>query len=88
MKTRISATRAAREFSELLNRVYYRGESFIVDRGGKPVCEISPARRAEFTGADLAELLRSAPRPDDEYLDVVEKLARSQKPVAKSPWRR
>lgn len=29
----ISATRAARSFSELLDRVCYRGESFVIERG-------------------------------------------------------
>ena len=44
MKSRISATKAARNFFELMNRVRYRSESFIVERGGKPICEILPAR--------------------------------------------
>src|SRR5687767_13963314 len=35
----ISATRAARSFSELLDRVCYRGESFVIERGGELVCE-------------------------------------------------
>jgi len=61
MKSRISATEAARSFSELMNRVRYRGESFTVESGGKPICEIIPAKQPRFTGADLAKLLRSLP---------------------------
>jgi antitoxin (DNA-binding transcriptional repressor) of toxin-antitoxin stability system len=61
MKSRISATAAARSFSELMNRLRYRGESFIVERGGKPICEILPAAPAKFSGSDLANLLRSLP---------------------------
>jgi hypothetical protein len=37
----VSATHAARSFSELLDRVCYRGESFVIERGGELVCEIS-----------------------------------------------
>ena len=88
MKFRISATEAARSFSELMNRVRYRGESFIVERGGKPICEILPARPPRFSGAELANLLRSLPKPDEEYLAIVEELIAKQLPVAESGWRR
>jgi antitoxin (DNA-binding transcriptional repressor) of toxin-antitoxin stability system len=84
MKSRISATEAARSFSELMNRVRYRGESFIVERSGKPICEILPAQPARFSGTDLASLLRSMPHPDEEYLDIVEELLTKQPSVAKS----
>ena len=50
MKLRISATETARRFSELMNRVRYRGESFVVERGGKPICEILPAQPPKFSG--------------------------------------
>jgi prevent-host-death family protein len=88
MKSRISATEAARSFSELMNRVRYRGESFIVERSGKPICEILPARPPKFTGAELAKLLRSLPKPDEEYLALVEELFAKQPSVAESGWQR
>jgi antitoxin (DNA-binding transcriptional repressor) of toxin-antitoxin stability system len=86
MKSRISVTEAARSFSELMNRVRYRGESFVVERGGKPICEILPAKPPKLSGADLASLLRSLPRPDEEYLTVVEKLIAKQPTVVDSGW--
>jgi len=88
MKSRISATEAVRSFSELMSRVRYRGESFIVERGGKPICEILPARPPKFSGAELAKLLRSLPKPDAEYLRIVEDLAAKQPTVAESGWQR
>jgi antitoxin (DNA-binding transcriptional repressor) of toxin-antitoxin stability system len=88
MKSRISATVAARSFSELMNRVHYRGESFIVERGGKPICEILPASLPKLSGAQLVDLLRSLPKPDKEYLAVVEDLTTTQPVVAKSAWQR
>ena len=54
-----------------MNRVRYRGESFIVERGAKPICELLPAP-PKFSGAELAKLLGSLPLPNDEYLDIVE----------------
>ena len=88
MKSRISVTEAVRSFSELMNRVRYRGESFIVERGGKPICEILPARPPKFSGAEFAALLRSLPKPDKEYLAVVEELIAKQPTVAESGWQR
>jgi antitoxin (DNA-binding transcriptional repressor) of toxin-antitoxin stability system len=84
MKLRISATKAARSVSELMNRVRYRGESFVVERGGKPICEILPAGPPKFSGSELASLLRSLPKPDAEYLSGVEDLVTNQSTVAKS----
>lgn len=79
MKTRVTATEAARKFSEILNRVAYKGESFIVERGGRPVCEITPAPKGKrFTGADFLELIRTAPRPDDQYFKDVEDIIRGR----------
>jgi antitoxin (DNA-binding transcriptional repressor) of toxin-antitoxin stability system len=88
MKIRISATQTARRFSELMNRVRYRGESFVVERGGKPVCEILPAQPTKFSGRELAELLRSLPKPDKEYFTLVEDLIAKQSKVAESRWPR
>ena len=88
MKSRISATEAVRSFSELMNRVRYRGESFLVERGGKPICEIHPAAPAKFSGAELANLLRSLPKPDAEYLSIIEELVAKQPSAAKSGWQR
>lgn len=38
----ISATDAKNQFSELVNRVVYNGEEFIVQKQGKPAVKISP----------------------------------------------
>jgi antitoxin (DNA-binding transcriptional repressor) of toxin-antitoxin stability system len=61
-----------------MNRVRYRGESFIVERRGKPVCEILPAQPTRFSGKELADLLRSLPKPDEDYLAQIEKLSAKQ----------
>lgn len=88
MKTEITATEAARRFSKIVDRVCYRNESFVVKRGGEPVCEIVPVRAARFTGRELADLLRSLSHPDKDYLDTVEKQVRRQPKAERSKWRR
>ena len=88
MKSRISASKAARSFSELMNRVRYRNDSFIVERAGKPICEILPTRPPKFSGADLVYLLRTLPKPDEDYLAIVEEPLEKQPVVKESGWQR
>jgi len=87
MKTRITATEASRKFSEILNRVAYKGESFVVERSGRPVCEIRPAQEEGITTQELVEILKSGPHPDKAYLDILEE-TRNQPTVAPLPWER
>jgi antitoxin (DNA-binding transcriptional repressor) of toxin-antitoxin stability system len=84
--TTVSATEAARRFSDLINRASYQGETFVIERGGKPICQIGPLAEKRCTGADLIELFARLPRPDDEYLDAVEEIIRNQEPIGPSPW--
>ncbi len=85
---RISATDAARTFSDLLNRVQYRGERVVVERGGTPICEIVPAKPVTFTLAELGSLLHTLPKPDPRFWDDLEKITRTQPLAGASPWER
>src|SRR5438128_10998408 len=51
MSEDLSATEAARHFSEVLDRVEHQGASFTVVRNGKPVARLLPA--ASSNGADV-----------------------------------
>jgi antitoxin (DNA-binding transcriptional repressor) of toxin-antitoxin stability system len=86
MESHISATEAARRFSDILNRVVYRREEFVIERGGQPVCRIVPAGPPRFTLADLSELLSAIPKPDPAFWDEVEALSRNQPDAPESPW--
>jgi prevent-host-death family protein len=84
---RISATEAARNLSDLLNRVRYRGEHFTVIRGGEEVAEIVPAKRsAGVTLRDLRRALASLPAPDDDFAADLERI-RAEQPPAEPSWR-
>jgi len=85
MESRISATEAARSFSDLLNRVRYCGEQFIVERGGEPICRIVPAGSSKFTLSDLVQLLQTAPKTDAGYGKAVKEAIRRQGKLPKSP---
>lgn len=82
----VSATHAARSFSELLDRVCYRGESFVIERGGELVCEMSRVKPPHFTGADFLILVHSLPKPDSRFWDAVQEATRQEAAVPESPW--
>jgi antitoxin (DNA-binding transcriptional repressor) of toxin-antitoxin stability system len=86
----ISATEAARTFSAVVARVRYRGEEFVVEKGGEPVCRISSAGPSpHFTAADLGRLLGELPLPDEGFVAEVKAAIRKQPKTSKvSPWER
>jgi sulfur carrier protein ThiS len=88
MEARISATQAARTFSNILNRIGYNGDVFVVERGGKPVCRMLPAQPTKLTLRELADLLQSLPAPDAGYAADVRRASRRQGRVPRLPWGR
>jgi antitoxin (DNA-binding transcriptional repressor) of toxin-antitoxin stability system len=89
MSRKVSATEAVRTFSDILNRIHYRGEEFIVERAGEPVCRMTPASSPRsLTLRELASLLRDIPKADDAYASDVRRAARSQGRLPRSPWGR
>ena len=69
---RLSATELAKRLSDVLNRVYYQRETVIVERGGKPLCQLTPVPRPlDFHLSDLVALLDSLPAPGEEWAEAV-----------------
>src|SRR3990172_7271628 len=69
---RLSATELAKRLSDVLNRVHSRGETVIVERGGKPVCQLTPVPGSpEFRLSDLVGLLDSLPSPGEDWAEAV-----------------
>ena len=85
METRITATQLAKSLSDVLNRVLYRHEKFLIERGGALVATLAPA--GPITGLNLEQLaarLRDIPMPGDGFADDLEAIQASQ-PLAVSP---
>jgi prevent-host-death family protein len=78
----LSATEAARRFSELLDRVEQGGESYVVVRHGRAVATIGPAGGG--TGKALKDALR-VNRPDPAWAGELDELRESLGPVP-DPW--
>jgi antitoxin (DNA-binding transcriptional repressor) of toxin-antitoxin stability system len=86
----ISATTAARRFREMLDDVE-RGEDFMIERHGRVVATLSapllPSRRV--TGAQVMELLRSGPHPDEKFAADLRAIRRSSGRLPrKGAWER
>jgi len=68
MEKTISATEAVRKFSEILNSIKYRGNSYTIVRGGKPVASICSVEKVkkERTLSELRKLIKKLPPLGDE----------------------
>ena len=68
MEKRISATRAVRDFSEVLNTIKFQGVHYIIERGGKPIASMKSIdeKLDSMTLGDLKTLLRKLPRLEEE----------------------
>jgi prevent-host-death family protein len=66
----INATDAAREFSDILNSVKYKRDSFTVMRGGKPTAAIVPVESIGTlrTMSELRLLIKNLPRLGEDSL--------------------
>jgi len=87
MKT-ITVTDAARNFSELVSRVHYQGETALLVKGGRPMARMTPARRPRM-GRDLAAVWPALPRlgtRDAGAFDRDLADARRKLPEIKSKW--
>jgi len=62
--TEVSATDAARNFSDILDAVEHRGERFTIVRRGKVVAQLDPVSTGK--GADVKAMLRRH-RADPSY---------------------
>ena len=91
MAQTLSVTKGARHFNEYVNRVYYRGESFVLVRGNKPVAELRPlpaGKRLVEIPALLASLPHLSPTEATQFADDLTEarqvLARAE---VHDPWR-
>ena len=85
-----TVTEVARHFAEYIDCVSYRGESFVLVRGNKPVAELRPLPAGKKL-SELPSLLASLPHLSpteatqfaDDLATAREELARG---VVRDPW--
>ncbi len=60
MRSKPTVTEVARNFADYVNRVAFRGERFVLTRGGRPVAELAPVPMGRHL-EELSALLASLP---------------------------
>ena len=86
---RISVTKAVRQFSDLLNRVFYQGITVELERGNKVIARLSPATpESRLKVKDLNKLFAQLPSLGEDaeaFANDLEKI-RKQVPLEKNQW--
>lgn len=85
MATRIAATRLARGLGDVLGRIRYRGESFLIERNGVIVARIGPVKLDK--PARLREVLEAwaSVEADPRFADDLAAVGAADTP-AQDPW--
>ena len=92
MSNVLSVTEAARNFSDVINRVYYQEQSFTLTRNGTVVAKIEPAAEEKhgLTGAELAAWWplrpRLTPEEAEAYLKDIEEARAELKMPEGDAW--
>ena len=87
MSQKVTATEAARNFSELLNRVRYERETFVILRGGEEIGQLAPVEPLSgITFRELIAVLDRVEKPDEQFADDLEKIQAEQPLAGESPW--
>jgi prevent-host-death family protein len=86
MESSISATELARRLGDVLGRVRYRGESFIVERNGEPIARLTPlATSSHGTLLEGLNAWREAAPADPKLARDLDRVNRADRPP-QNPW--
>jgi antitoxin (DNA-binding transcriptional repressor) of toxin-antitoxin stability system len=85
METKVTATELAKNLADILNRVRYRGERFLIMRNGEAVANLGPPEGPPgITAAELVARLGDLAMPGDGFADDLEAIQANQ-PKAEFP---
>ncbi len=86
METRITATELVRSLGDILGRIRYRGERFVIERNGTPVARLEPLPSGAPTTVGAAlRAWRAAAEPEPSFADDLAAVASADRPPS-SPW--
>lgn len=86
MEYRLTASELARKVGDVLGRIRYRRDSFLIERNGVPVARIVPL--PDRPGATLSEAVaawRGAGKREPGFADDLERVAAEDRPPD-DPW--
>jgi prevent-host-death family protein len=85
MEHTIAATELARSLGDILARVKYRHDSFIIERNGTPIARVVPIESASCA-ATLGEALAAwCETPDPSFADDLARIGAADRPPG-NPW--
>lgn len=85
MERSVTVTQAARNFSDLVNRAFYRGESTLLLRSGQAVARVIPIAPLTRSGKDLATIWPKLPHLTKEEATNFDLDIRNSKKILKKP---
>lgn len=85
--TKVTATELARNLSDILNRVEYRGERVVVERNGKAIARLEPSESAnQPTVRDFLETIERLPHLGPDFADALEEIIANQSKSEPPEW--
>ncbi len=86
MDIRISATELARNVGDVLGRIRYRGDSFLVERNGEAVARVVPlVERPTATLGEVVGAWSSTGSPEPDFARDLEEVGFADRPP-EDPW--
>lgn len=86
MDIRVSATDLARKLGDVLGRIRYRGDSFVVERNGEAVARVVPVpQRPTASLGEVVTAWTAAGAPDSAFAKDLEEIGAADQP-ATDPW--
>jgi antitoxin (DNA-binding transcriptional repressor) of toxin-antitoxin stability system len=81
MTTDVSATELARNLGDVLAKVRYRGQTFLVRKNGKVIARIEPAGGPDgLPASEVFAAWVAAAAPDPGFADDMERAGRADSP--------
>ena len=86
MEHRISATDLARKLGDVLGKIRYLGDTFVIEKSGDPVARMTPLVGAStVTLREALAAWRQAGEPEAEFADDLEQVNSADRPP-ENPW--
>lgn len=86
MSLRVSATDLARRLGDILGRIRYRNETFVIERHNVAIAQIGPPPGArDVSLREAAERWMNAAPSDSAFADDLERIGAADRPAA-NPW--
>ena len=86
MEYRVSATELVRKLGDVLGRIRFRGDSFLIERNGEAVARLIPL--PELPAGTLGEALDAWDAGDDvdpDFADALERIGDADR-LPETPW--